>query len=157
MSSTLSLSFFKCTKVLINIFYFDEQYFCETPAEIALCPEGEFCKVGNVAGIPCGSKRDCPKGSSHSGNTGVVIAAVIIFLVLFLIFSIKYFIEAKVREAQRGALSKEKDDISEEATRRMTLSSTLFSCPPVKGLHTFTRGREINQKNRPTPLLRPLF
>jgi hypothetical protein len=123
MSSTLSLSFFKCTKVLINIFYFDEQYFCETPAEIALCPEGEFCKVGNVAGIPCGSKRDCPKGSSHSGNTGVVIAAVIIFLVLFLIFSIKYFIEAKVREAQRGALSKEKDDISEEATRRMTLSS----------------------------------
>jgi hypothetical protein len=50
----------------------------------------------------------------------MVIAAVIIFLVLFLIFSIKYFVEAKVREVQRGALSKEKE-ISEGAVRRMTI------------------------------------
>jgi ABC-type multidrug transport system fused ATPase/permease subunit len=73
-----------------------------------------------VAGIACGSERDCPEGSSSSGNSGVVIAAVFIFFALFGIYSIKYFIEAKVREAQRGAINKEKE-ISDGAVHRMTV------------------------------------
>ena len=115
---------FYCPNNTLSPSYCCESYFCETPSSISLCSEGDFCKVGNVAGIPCGSKRDCPEGSSASGNTGVVIAAIIIFLVLFIIFSVKYFIEAKVREAQRGVLSKEKE-ISEGATTRMTMSDDI--------------------------------
>jgi hypothetical protein len=111
---------FYCPANTLSPSYCCESYFCETPATISICAAGDFCKVGNVAGIPCGSERDCPEGSTHSGNAGVIIAAILIFLVLFGAFSIKYFIEAKVREAQRGVLSKEKE-ISEGAVRRMTV------------------------------------
>jgi hypothetical protein len=111
---------FYCPANTLSPSYCCESYFCETPATISICAAGDFCKVGNVAGIPCGSDVDCPEGSSHSGNAGVIISAIIIFIVLFGIYCVKYFIEAKVREAQRVMLSSSKEkEISEESERLM--------------------------------------
>ena len=44
-------------------------------------------------------------------------------MALFVIFSVKYFIERKVREAQKNAVSKEKE-LSEAGAERMTISSS---------------------------------
>lgn len=133
---------FYCPANTLSPSYCCESYFCQTPASIEICSAGDFCKVGNVAGIPCGSERDCPEGSSHSGNAGMIITAVVIFLILFLIFSVKYFVEAKVREAQRGVLSREKE-LSEGGVRRMTVDGT----DPRK---TLSIGHDADIEENPT-------
>jgi len=110
---------FFCPENTLSPSYCCEGYQCQTPSEIEICPAGKFCKTGVVEGIECGSKQDCPEGSTYQSSNEFVIALVIIIGALWLLFTIKYFIAGRVMERQKSAVAKEKE-LSEEGHERLT-------------------------------------
>ena len=109
---------FYCPANTLSPSYCCEGYQCETPSVIEICPAGKFCKVGLVEGIDCGSKSDCPEGSTYQSSSGFVISLIIIIAALWLLFTLKYFVTSKVMERQKSAVAKEKE-LSDGASEKL--------------------------------------
>ena len=100
---------FYCPANTLSPSYCCEGYQCETPSDIEICPAGKFCKVGLVAGVDCGSKGDCPEGSTYQSSRRFVVALIVIVAVLGVLFAVKHFITTKVIQIQRLAVAREKE------------------------------------------------
>jgi ABC-type multidrug transport system ATPase subunit len=98
-----------------------KRYYCATPQEIKICPQGHFCPTGTFQPRKCDLFSSCPEGSfTQTSFTGIILFLAIDFgLALFCLF--RYWYERK-RQVDLHLIHQQKESnslFSDEVKRKL--------------------------------------
>lgn len=74
---------------------------------IKVCPEGSYCMTGQVDPFDCNALSTCPEGSSKASKGGTIAVMVVVVLLIYVAFLIRYAVQKRKRVIQDKLIKKE--------------------------------------------------